>query len=560
MTLRCALYARVSTEQQAEKFGLASQLRELRARASERGYTVVGEFIDDGVSGSTLERPRLNALRALVRARSLDIVLAHTSDRISRALVDYLLVVEEIRRHGARIEFVTHTPEDTAEGKLREQVLGAVAEFERAKIRERTGRGAREKARRGTKPTGAAAFGYRLDPRALGGLAVDPAEAAIVRQVFTWAADGVSIRSIAARLDAQGIRPRRAARWSRTSVRVLLQAELYLGRGVYNRRDETNASAGTTLRPEADWIRYAVPPIVSPALAEKARAQLRRNRSLLGGRPARRVYLVAGLAVCGACGRRMHGDSHNPTPVYRCEGRLLPAEDRCRFTMPASALERRVWDALAAVLRDPDVLRSSAKASQLGIDARRVDAATEHAELTRAAATVRQGRDRLVDLYVAGRIDKTAFDARERPLEAEAERLERALAEVEARRVAGQAEADRHAALVKYCRLVGRGLERLDDAGRQVLVRKLIRRVVLHPERVELEGAFQLAAAPPDPPAHRRPPGHTREKATGKLRAVRPSGASRGRPTATRPGRARGSFRSCPAQLTRRPRRSQRSQ
>src|SRR5262245_51416449 len=78
--LRCGLYARVSTDGQVEKYGLGSQLTELRALAKERGYTVVEEFVDDGVSAATLERPRLNALRALVRQRGLDVVMAHTSD------------------------------------------------------------------------------------------------------------------------------------------------------------------------------------------------------------------------------------------------------------------------------------------------------------------------------------------------------------------------------------------------------------------------------------------------------------------------------------------------
>ena len=235
-----------------------------------------------------------------------------------------------------------------------------------------------------------------------------------------------------------------------------MHADVYLGRGVYNRRDETGAD-GVTIREEAEWIRYPVTPLVSQALADRARAQLQRNISLLGGRPASRVYLLGGVATCGSCGRRMHGDSRNPTAVYRCEGRSLPeGEARCRFTMPADDLDRRVWTAITAVIRDPDVLRSTAKASKLGINARRVDAATEHAEFTRAAAKVRQSRERLLDLYVDGRLDKEDFDARDRGLHAEAKRLKHAIAEVQARLDAGQAEADLHAALVKYCRLVGR--------------------------------------------------------------------------------------------------------
>src|SRR5262245_875487 len=110
---RCALYGRVSLEE-GEKYGLSSQMSELRALAARRGYTIIGEFCDDGWSGAILERPQLTALRALVRGHEVDVVLAHTTDRISRELVHLLLVTDEVRRLGARLEYVTHTPDDTA--------------------------------------------------------------------------------------------------------------------------------------------------------------------------------------------------------------------------------------------------------------------------------------------------------------------------------------------------------------------------------------------------------------------------------------------------------------
>ena len=175
--LRCALYARVSTDEQAERYGLSSQLTELRALADRRGYAVVGEFIDDGWSGATLDRPRLTALRTLVRARGTDVILAHASDRLARDLGDLLVLRVEIRQAAARIEYVSHSPDETPEGELREQMLGAIAQYERAKIRERTSRGRREQARQGRRPGGRAPFGYLLDPQAPSRLTIDEREA-----------------------------------------------------------------------------------------------------------------------------------------------------------------------------------------------------------------------------------------------------------------------------------------------------------------------------------------------------------------------------------------------
>jgi len=540
--VRCALYARVSTDAQVEKYGLGSQLTELRALAKQRGYCVVGEFVDDGVSGATLDRPRLNALRELARGRGTDVVMAHTSDRISRALVDYLLVVEEVQRLGARLEFVSHTPDDTAEGKLREQVLGAVAEFERAKIRERTSRGSREKARRGINPGGGVPFGYRRDETALGGLAVDKAAADCVRRMYSWAAEGASLRAIAARLHAQGFQPPRGSRWERTSVRRILLNPTYLGQGIYGQQNTMKPKR--VVRDEAEWIRYAVTPIVSPALAERARAQLRRNVALLGGRPSGRVFLLAGLLRCGRCGRRMHGDGARPTPAYRCDGRQQPEADRCRFQIPAARVDAEAWAALRAVIEDPARLQATAKTARLGIDARRVDAATQLAELRAALAKVEQRRGRLVDLFVDGRVDKAAFDVRERPLKAEAARLAKAVAAAQGQLDAGQAAADGHAALVKYCALIARGIERLDAAGRQAFVRKVVTGAVADAGRVVLEGTLDPTNGPPPGRAIGQVPENRRGQPRRLPRSsISPSGRGRRRRRSA-PGRPRGRRRS----------------
>src|SRR5262249_35453508 len=106
--MRVALYGRVSTDEQAERFGLASQLTELRAFAAKQGWTIPsgGEFVDDGYSGATLERPALTRLRETIRLRAFDGVLIHDVDRLARRLAHQLLLVEEFERASVRVEFL----------------------------------------------------------------------------------------------------------------------------------------------------------------------------------------------------------------------------------------------------------------------------------------------------------------------------------------------------------------------------------------------------------------------------------------------------------------------
>src|SRR5207247_366527 len=85
-----------------------AQAHELRALAASKGYRVVDEFLDDGHSGATLDRPALARLRDAVRAGAIEVVLAHDPDRLSRKLAHQLLLLEELEAR-SRVEFLTTT-------------------------------------------------------------------------------------------------------------------------------------------------------------------------------------------------------------------------------------------------------------------------------------------------------------------------------------------------------------------------------------------------------------------------------------------------------------------
>src|SRR5439155_3899574 len=133
-------------------------------------------------------------LREAVRARAFDVVLVHDPDRLSRKLAHQLLLVEELERAGVRLEYFTTPREDTPEGRLLLNVKGVVAEYEREKIRERTTRGKKQKAREGHLPGGSCPYGYRSDPTQPGGLGIHDDEARVVREMFRWLTEGSSMR------------------------------------------------------------------------------------------------------------------------------------------------------------------------------------------------------------------------------------------------------------------------------------------------------------------------------------------------------------------------------
>ena len=142
--MRAALYARVSTADQT----CENQLLELRAYAGARGWTIVRDFVDAGVSGSRERRPALDDLTKEARRRRFDVLVVWRLDRLGRSLKHLVVTLDEFAAVG--IAFVSLNEGidcTTPAGKLQLHLLAAIAEFERSRIIERVRAGlARAKA------------------------------------------------------------------------------------------------------------------------------------------------------------------------------------------------------------------------------------------------------------------------------------------------------------------------------------------------------------------------------------------------------------------------------
>jgi DNA invertase Pin-like site-specific DNA recombinase len=200
---RAALYARVSTIGHGQDVGL--QLDELRAAAAQRGWVVVEEFVDDGVSGAKASRPALDRMMAAARLGRLDLVAVWKLDRLGRSLANLLGTLDELGHHGVGFVSLRDSGIDTTSpsGRLLLQVMGAFAEFERGMIQERVKAGVERARQRGVK------FGRRpveLDLR--------PAVAMLE------AGHGIKVTARALRLSTSTLRRRlqEAGEWPRRAM------------------------------------------------------------------------------------------------------------------------------------------------------------------------------------------------------------------------------------------------------------------------------------------------------------------------------------------------------
>jgi len=147
--MRVALYARVSTlnGQHPEM-----QLGELREYASRRGWNIVGEYVDEGISGSKESRPQLNRLMTDVHRRKFEIVLVWKIDRFGRSLKHLVNALADLDSYGvAFVSLRDNLDLSTPSGRLMFQIIGAMAEFERALIQERVRAGLKSARARGTR-------------------------------------------------------------------------------------------------------------------------------------------------------------------------------------------------------------------------------------------------------------------------------------------------------------------------------------------------------------------------------------------------------------------------
>jgi site-specific DNA recombinase len=374
-----AIYARVSTTDQADKgYSLPTQREACLALARQQGYTVPETHIfQDDYTGTSLRRPGLTAVRDLVQQGLIQAVLVHDIDRLARKLAHQLLLTEEFEQASVALQSVT-MPDGakTPEQHLLANVKGIIAEYERAKILERTARGRLGRAKAGSVPSGLRPFGYRYVKDAKGAhYEIDPEEAALVQRIFRlYVEGGRSVEAIAALLTHEGIAPPRdrlrtlpPVVWHGSTVSSILRNITYTGT-LYDGKTQripgkSNPDKKTRYRrvPREEWVAIPVPQIIDLATFEAAQAQLARNKQHARRNRTHEYLFVGGRLRCGQCGSSLSGAcTTKGARRYRCSRGNHAYKDvvapHTRRSVLASAIEPVVWNAVERVLNNPAII------------------------------------------------------------------------------------------------------------------------------------------------------------------------------------------------------------
>ena len=516
--VRVAIYARVSSEQQAQEQTIASQVAALRQRVAEDGFELTEElcFLDEGVSGSTLMRPALERLRDTAYAAGFQKLYVHSPDRLARRYAYQVLLVDELAKHGVEITFLNRAIGVSPEEDLLLQMQGMFAEYERAKIMERSRRGKRHAATRGSvNVLSGAPYGYRYiskrDGQGQASYEIDDEQAAVVKQIFDWVGrDRISIGEVSRRLKAKGITSARGKSWwDRTSVWGILKNPAYMGSAAFGKtrtgprraqlrklRGQAKVSrrGGSTYDTnQAEQIAIPVPAIVTPDLFAVVQDQLKENR--LRGREGRRgaKYLLQGLLACQCCGYAYYGKPVSRSSAkgkkryayYRCVG-----TDAYRFggkrvcqnaQVRTDKLDQAVWNDACELLRNPQLLRSEYERRLAAPDCSETERSLQK-QLTAAHGAM----NRLIDVHADGLIDRDEFQPR---LERARRRHAELLAKLDALRLQTREKTALREALAcveSFSEVVSANLDQADWATRREILRTLIDRIVIEPTQIRI--------------------------------------------------------------------------
>jgi site-specific DNA recombinase len=513
-----ALYARVSTERQAETQTIEQQIAALQAYAAQRGWTIQPEQIyrDEGHSGARLDRPALDRLRDAVARGEVDTILITSPDRLARRYAYQVWLLEEVERAGCQVVFLERPPSDDPQDALVIQIRGAVAEYERTVIADRMRRGRLAALRAGRLiPWTTPPYGYRLDPRAPrdpAGVRIETREAAIVRQIFAWYVDdGLTLYGIAKRLTDAGIAtPRGQAIWNAASVRKILVNPSYTGMAYGNQKQtvparrrhpligrEPKGAGGEScrLRPQDEWIGVRVPAIVSADLFAHARERLAQNQQW-ATRNTRGEYLLRCLVSCRRCGLAHQVYNNGRYAYYQCKGMntliMRGRPEVCHARRVATErLDAAVWTDLCTMLRTPSILEEALRRAQQGWLSSDERAARRH-DLLRRQKEIQRQIERLIDAYAAEVVTLEELSNRRRTLEERLTELQRTEQQLTAEGVRGEQRQAIAANVESFRVKIAQGLEHADFATKRAIVELLVDRVVVDAPEVEIRYVVPL--------------------------------------------------------------------
>lgn len=488
------VYVRVSTDEQMQKgFSIDSQIDACKKRAIELGYKEKDvHVISDGMSGGDLDRPGLSKLRDIIQTdEKPEIVIMYEPDRFSRNLTNQLVLTDEIVNKGIQLEFIDFEWKNTPEGRMFYQLRGMFAEYERAKLKERTIRGRMQKIKKhGKLSNNPRIFGYDFDTEH-DVLVTNEAEAKIAKFIFEMAADGTSGEEIARRLAEANIPAPRGTNWYGATVTRILHNETYLGTFWAYKTDYHQGFRRE--RPKEEQFPIPVEQLVDEETFQKAKDTLKKNRTNVG-RPSKRDYLVSGLGRC-FCGRSVVASvrsGNREYTYYSCVGKHKTKynsitgkkEMACQsHYWNSTVVDAVIWEKVKEVIANPkDMLQEFVEHEKNNNDLNS-KFETELSLLQAQEKQTQTKKDKLLDLYLTEGIDREQYENKMATLNEELDRILHRIGDIADQQQDNSITKKEMNKQVSYLRTYQHALEAAGFTKRKEIVDTLVKKIVFNQNR-----------------------------------------------------------------------------
>ncbi len=506
--MNAVLYARVSTEKQADKdLSIPAQLQAMRDYARHRSWIVVEEFVEPGVSARTAVRPALQAMLSRCKApdNRPDVVLVHKVDRLARNVYDHATIRVLLQQQHITLASVVENMDDSVSGQLVENIMASIAQFYSGNLSEEVKKGMRQKVLKGGWP--------HLPPRGYiqvksdgdrgSRIEVHAKTGPLIRAAFERYASGwYSLKGLAAAMSREGITASNGRAIAPAQVHRMLTNPFYMGRVHWKDLDV----AGTH------------EPLVTGALFERVQAALRQRFREPGAKGSVNGFPLRGLAICATCRGHMTAGWHKKRfGYYRCARRgynkgLCAARSYCPAKLAEAQVERLCGQ---LHLRTKTVQAIRSAATVLIND--RSAAGQRQLHALRMQRSTLAGREmRLTESFVAGDVTTTAYKETGLRLRTDVNRIDSELARLEQ---SPSALLERVNELLARATSIWELHDELNEVRQVELLRSVIRTVVLDKGGVvgfTLRPPFDLIFKEGAPAAAERPR-HVDESTTQRV-------------------------------------------
>ncbi len=371
-------YKRVSTSMQVDGYSLDAQDERITKYADAFDYEIVGEYVDAGKSGKSIEgRAEFKKMLEDIESNKdgVSYVLVFKLSRFGRNAADVLSTLQFMQDYDVNLICVEDGIDSSKDaGKLMISVLSAVAEIERENILVQTMEGRRQKAREGKWNGGFAPYGYRLNN---GKLEIEESEVEAIRLIFDkYANTDMGANGIAKYLGQQGIMKKerqngKSPFFSAKLIREILDNPVYNGKIAFGRR-RTEKISGTRQYHIVKQDDYMVCDGIHEAIIddgtwekvqEKRKLQAKRYEHVNKGKDEK-IHLLSGLLCSPMCGAGMYGNKsikkkngkhYKDYFYYGCKHRSMMQGHRCTYNkqLQEEKLDSAVAEVIGKLVSNP---------------------------------------------------------------------------------------------------------------------------------------------------------------------------------------------------------------